>query len=93
MRGRGLTTPASILSPTERTALGECEKTGGLYKQDGVWRGSSVGPPINGKTIANLARDGLLTVEKNGAVGSARLTDKGEWLSQALLGRADGDTE
>jgi len=92
MRGRDLTTPASILSPTEQTALAECGKTGGLYKQDGVWRGSSVGPAINGNTIANLARDGLLTIEKNGLVGSATLTDKGEWFSRAAAGRIYDET-
>ena len=84
MRRRDVIMPASILSPTQRTALAECGKTGGLYKQHGVWRGSSVGLPLN--TIANLARDGLLTVEKNGPVGSATLTDQGEWLARALLG-------
>jgi hypothetical protein len=89
MRRREFIAPASILSPTQQTALAECGRAGGLYKQHGVWRGSSVGLPINGNTIANLARDGLLTVEKNGPLGSATLTDKGDWLSRALLGRAD----
>ena len=93
MRRRDVIMPASILSPTQRTALAECGKTGGLYKRDGVWRGSSLGPAINGNTIANLARDGLLTIEKNGLVGSATLTEKGDWFSRALLGRADGFTE
>jgi hypothetical protein len=79
--------PTSILSPTERTALAECGKSGGLYKQSGVWRGSSVGTPINGNTIANLARCGLLIVTKKGRLGSAKLTDRGESFARTLMAR------
>ena len=85
MRRREFIEAASILSRTERTALTECRKTGGLHKQKGVWRGSSVGTAVNGNTVANLAREGLLNVEKNGRLGSATLTDRGERLARALL--------
>jgi ABC transporter substrate binding protein len=43
MTARPAIAPANILSPTERMALAECGNTGRLYKQNGVWRGSSVG--------------------------------------------------
>ena len=89
MRRRDIIAPTSILSPTERTALTECRKTGGLYKQNGVWRGSSVGRAVNGNTVANLARDGLLTVEKNGRFASATLTVRGEGFARMLLASAD----
>jgi hypothetical protein len=89
MRRREFMTPASVLSSTEQAALAECGKAGALLKQNGVWRGSSVGLAINGNTVANLAREGLLTVEKNGRLGSATLTDLGEKFARALLARAD----
>jgi predicted transcriptional regulator len=66
----------------------ECGKTGSLNKQNGVWRGSSVGTAVNGNTIANLARDGLLIVQKNGRLGSATLTARGERFARTLLAQA-----
>jgi hypothetical protein len=77
--------PISSLSPTDRTALIECCNNYGLYKQKGVWLGSSGGKPISGNTVANLGRDGLLTVTKNNQLGSARLTERGEWFARTLL--------
>jgi hypothetical protein len=86
---RPATAPAIILSQTQRTALAECGKTGRLYKHHGVWRGSSAGTAINGNTIANLARDGYLTVTKNGILASAILTARGGRLAQRLQAFAD----
>ena len=77
--------PISSLSPTDRTALIECCNNCGLYKQNGVWLGSSGGKPISGNTVANLGRDGLMTVTKNNQLGSARLTERGKWFARTLL--------
>jgi hypothetical protein len=77
--------PIAELSPAEQAALAECRNHGRLDKQNGVWRGSATGLAINGNTIANLARDRLLIVEKNGRVGFATLTTRGDWFARALL--------
>jgi hypothetical protein len=77
--------PISSLSPTDRTALIECCNNYVLYKQNGVWLGSSGGKPISGNTVANLGRDGLLTVTKNKQLGSARLTERGKWFARTLI--------
>jgi hypothetical protein len=77
--------PISSLSPTGRTALIECSNNSGLYREKGVWLGSSGGDPISGNTVANLGRDGLLTVTKNSQVGSAQLTERGKWFARTLI--------
>jgi hypothetical protein len=77
--------PINGLSPTDRTALIECCNNFGLYKQNGMWLGSSSGKPISGNTVANLGRDGLLTITKNNRLGSARLTERGEWFARTLI--------
>jgi hypothetical protein len=66
-------------------ALIECCNNCGLYKQNGVWLGSSGGKPISGNTVANFGRDGLMTVTKNNQSGSARLTERGEWFARTLI--------
>jgi hypothetical protein len=89
-----------MLSPAAQTAL-KCRNTGGLYKQNGFWHGSSTGKIINGNTVANLGREGLMSVTTNGKSGSARLTECGErfagklfdaatkWSNEAEHARAD----
>jgi hypothetical protein len=44
----------------------------------------------SGVTIADLARDGMLTVTKTHRLGSAQLTERGNWFARTLL--HDGDT-
>ena len=89
MKRRRAIAPIDPLSATERTALIECRNHGQLQKQNGFWRGSSDGKRITGTTVANLGRDGLLTVTKNNRTGSARLTERGEWFARTLLSQAD----
>ena len=36
-------------------------------------------------TAADLARDGMLTVTTNHRIGSARLTERGNWFARTLL--------
>src|SRR3954452_6903685 len=76
----------SALSTTDRVALIECLKGGGLQKREGFWHGSPSGKPISGNTVANLGRGGLLAVTKKARHGSAALTERGERVAQTLMG-------
>ena len=82
--------PIAILSPAKRNALVACFNAGGLHKRDGAWHGLPGGKPISGMTTADLARDGMLTVTTNHRIGSARLTERGNWFARTLL--CDGTT-
>ena len=83
--------PAPIvnLSPAQRNALAACINAAGLYKQAGAWHGPFGGKPLAGVTIANLARDGMLTVTTNHRLGSAKLTGRGNWFARTLLHDAE----
>jgi len=77
--------PIAILSPAKRNALVACFNAGGLHKRDGAWHGLPGGKPVSGMTTADLARDGMLTVTTNHRIGSARLTERGNWFARTLL--------
>ena len=73
------------LSLPKRNALVACFKATELRKKGGAWHGSPDGRPASGLTIANLARDGMLTVTTNYQPRSARLTERGRWFARTLL--------
>ena len=75
----------SILSPAKQTALIECFNNSGLYKQSGSWRGSPDSISVCGVTVADLSRDGMLTVTTNQRLGSAELTERGDWFARTLV--------
>jgi hypothetical protein len=77
--------PIAILSPAKRNALVACFNAGGLQKKNGAWHGPLGGMPLSGVTIADLARDGMLTVTTNRRLGSAQLTERGNWFARTLL--------
>jgi len=77
--------PIAILSAAKRNALSACFNAGGLHKKDGAWHGPPGGQPVSGVTTADLARDGMLTVTTNHRIGSARLTERGNWFARTLL--------
>jgi hypothetical protein len=77
--------PIAQLSVAKRNALVACIKAGGLYKKAGAWHGPCDGRPLSGITIADLARDGMLTVTTNNRLGSAQLTERGNWFARTLL--------
>ena len=77
--------PISLLSPAKRTALIQSFDSNGLYKQKGCWHGSSDSKPISGSTVADLRRDGMLTVTTNQQRGSAQLTERGSWFARTLI--------
>ena len=81
--------PIANLSPAQRNALVAYINAGGLYKQAGAWHGPFGGKPLAGVTIANLARDGMLTVSTNHRLGSAKLTGRGNWFARTLLHDAE----
>jgi hypothetical protein len=57
--------PIAILSPAKRNALITCLNGGGaLHKRCGVWVSESTGTerPVSGMTVADLGRDGMLTL-------------------------------
>lgn len=77
--------PVAILSPTKRTAIIECFSNNGLHKRHGYWCGTPEGKHISGVTVADLARDGMLSVERNLLHSSALLTERGQWFAWTLI--------
>jgi hypothetical protein len=80
--------PISILTPAKRAALIACLSGGTLEKQRGVWTPSSGGPcdkRISGITVADLGRDGMLSVTMLGRHASAHLTTRGSWFARTLV--------
>jgi hypothetical protein len=75
----------AILSVAKRNALVACFNASGLHKKDGAWHGPADGKPVSGVTVADLARDGMLTLNTDRRLGSARLTERGNWFARTLL--------
>ena len=75
----------AILSAAKRNALVACYSASGLHKRNGAWHGPPDGKPISGVTVADLARDGMLTLTTDHRLGSARLTERGNWFARTLL--------
>jgi hypothetical protein len=73
----------AILSAAKRNALVACLAAGGLHKKHGAWHGVADGKPVSGVTVADLARDGMLTTDHR--LGAARLTERGSWFARTLL--------
>ena len=78
--------PTAILSHAKRTALIACLKGGGsLHKRYGVWVSEAAGTddkPVSGMTVAELSRDGMLTITMLGKRASAQLTTRGSWFAR-----------
>jgi hypothetical protein len=77
--------PIAALSPARRNALIACFNSEGLHKKNGAWHGPLSGKALSGATVADLAREGMLTVAKNHRFGSAQLTERGKWFARSLL--------
>ncbi len=75
----------AILSAAKRNALVACFNGSGLHKKGGAWHGLPDGKPVSGVTVADLARDGMLTLTTDHRLGSARLTERGSWFARTLL--------
>ena len=78
--------PTAILSSARRSALIACLKGGGsLHKRYGVWVSEAAGTddkPVSGMTVADLSRDGMLTITMLGKSASAQLTTRGSWFAR-----------
>jgi hypothetical protein len=78
--------PLEILSTAKRAALIACLKGGGaLHKRYGVWvpeAAAADDKPVAGITVADLSRDGMLTVTVLGKSASAQLTARGSWFAR-----------
>jgi len=73
-----------ILSLAKREALIACLESGALHRHCGAWvPGTSDHRRrrISGVTVANLAREGMLTIEGRTI---ARLTARGSWFARTV---------
>jgi hypothetical protein len=85
--------PTTSLSAAERAALIACLADGTLCKQRGVWTSPrNTNRRIASITVANLSRDGMLTVNTFGRRGVARLTARGSWFARTIAS-ACADTD
>jgi hypothetical protein len=75
----------AILSAAKRNALLACLTANGLHKKAGAWHGPADGKPVSGVTVADLARDGMLTLTTDHRLASARLTERGSWFARTLV--------
>ena len=77
--------PIAILTPAKRAALIAClDGSGTLHKRRGVWTTDSGQARISGTTVADLGRDGMLTLTVLGRQASARLTARGNWYARTV---------
>jgi hypothetical protein len=88
--------PTENLTPTRLAALIACIKGDGtLHKYRGVWRSPCAGScdkPIFGVTVADLSREGMMTVTVSGKSAVARLTMRGSWFARtAATEKAERD--
>jgi hypothetical protein len=74
----------AILSAAKRNALLACLMANGLHKKAGAWHGPADGKPVSGVTVADLARDGMLTLTTDHRLASAQLTERGSWFARTL---------
>ena len=84
--------PIEILSSKKRAALVACLSGGGtLRKHDGVWIAASARPgdkPIAGVTVADLGREGMLTLTVLRESASAQLTTRGSWFARTAASQS-----
>jgi hypothetical protein len=77
--------PTAILSSAKRAALIACLNGGSLHKRCGVWTVPNASDnPISGATVADLGRDGMLTLTMLRGSASARLTERGNWFARTV---------
>jgi hypothetical protein len=80
--------PIVELSLAKRNALIACLNAEGLRKKNGAWHGPLNGKPVSGATVADLSRDGMLTLTVDHHAGSARLRRRLRLLSYLRCGLA-----
>jgi hypothetical protein len=79
--------PTAILSSAKRAALIACLNGGSLHKRSGVWAApfaNAGDKPVSGVTVADLGRDGMLTLTMLRGSAYARLTARGNWFARTV---------
>jgi hypothetical protein len=85
--------PIVALSAAKRKALLAClQAQGALHKCYGAWTGTA-DTRISGNTVADLAREGLLTITMIDGHASARLTERGTWFARTAAMQASASSE
>jgi hypothetical protein len=80
--------PVGTLSLAKRAALLACLTGGSLHRRRGVWSVPSpdvCAKPISGVTVADLGRDGMLTLGTVDGQATARLTERGHWFARTAV--------
>jgi hypothetical protein len=80
--------PTAMLSSAKRAALIACLNGGSLHKRCGVWTAPSASvddKPISGVTVADLGRDGMLTLSILRESAHARLSTRGDWFARTVV--------
>jgi hypothetical protein len=81
--------PVACLSHSKRAALITCVKGDGtLRKCGGIWSAPSTAGdhrPIFGVTVADLCREGMMTITVAGKNPVAKLTPQGMWYGRTAL--------
>jgi hypothetical protein len=84
--------PIANLSPSKRAALIACVRGDGtLQKCSGIWKspcGEHYEKPIFGVTVADLSREGMMTVTVLGKQAVAQLTVQGSWFARTAASEA-----
>jgi hypothetical protein len=78
--------PHSVVREAGR--LDRLRERGSLHRRRGVWTAPSAGVgdrPISGATVADLGRDGMLTLSVLQGSAYARLTARGSWFARTLV--------
>ena len=78
--------PVAVLTPAQCKALLACLHAGTLIRSRGSWQAEAdeSDQRMSGITIADLGREGLLTINISGKHKSACLTEKGGWFARTL---------
>jgi hypothetical protein len=80
--------PVGTLSLARRAALLACLHGGSLHRRRGVWNApcpDASDKPISGVTVADLGRDGMLTLGRVDGQATARLTERGSWFARTAV--------
>src|SRR5262245_56080416 len=82
---------ASLSSQKREAVVGFLSCGGSRRKQDGVWISASGRPgdkPIAGVTIADLGREGMLTLTVLLESASSQLTTRGSWFARTAASQS-----
>jgi hypothetical protein len=82
----------AIPSAARQNALVACFNANWLHKKGGAWHGLPDSKSVSGVTVADLAREGMLTLTTNRRFGSAQLTERGMLFARTLVEGTTAET-